>query len=314
MSVRIGIGFGGWPFPDADPQHLWRYVDACEELDVDSLWLSDRIVSSTLNMEPIVALSFIAGRTEKLKVGTSVLAVPLRNPTILAKEIATLDFLSGGRSLPAIGLGTEDETEYEACGTKRSVRVSRTEEAVEVMRLLWKEDNVTYHGKHFTLNNVTIQPKPVFPPDGLPPIWIGGRSEAAMRRTARIGDGWLVSQATPEEVGEGVKKIKTWADEYGNDIEDDHYGALFAFCFADSREEAERIAAPYMLRRREDVDYNSFSAFGRPEDFIELVDRFVEAGADKFVVRPACPPEMMQEQLEILGREIVPRYHPVSDV
>jgi len=314
MAIRIGIGFGGWPFPDDDPAHLWRYVDTCEALDIDSLWLSDRIVSSRLNVEPIVALSFVAARTRKLKVGTSVLALPLRNPVVLAKEIATLDFLSGGRTLPAIGIGTEDETEYEACGTTRSVRVSRTEEAVQVMRQLWTQDNVTFHGQHFTLNNVTVQPKPVFSPDGLPPIWIGGRSKAAMRRTARIGDGWLVSQATPEEVKVGIEKIKAWAEAYGHNIEADHYGTLFSFCFADSREQAERLAAPYMLRRRPDVDYSTFSAFGGPEDFVELMERYVDAGAEKFVARPACPPELMQEQLEILGREIISRYQRMNSV
>lgn len=312
MSVKIGVGFGGWPFPGKNPEHLWRYVDTCEEMDIDSIWLSDRIVSSALNMEPVVALSFIAARTRKLKFGTSVLALPLRNPTVLAKEIATLDFLSGGRTLPAVGLGTEDAAEYEACGTRRSHRVGRTEEAIQVMRLLWSQDNVTFHGKHFTLNNVSLQPKPVFPPDGKPPIWIGGRSEAALQRTARLGDGWLVSQAPPEEVGEGVQKIKAWAKEYGNDIEEDHYGALFSFCFADTPGEAEKLAAPYMLRRRPDVHWRDLSAFGKPEEMIKLIDRYIDAGAAKFVARPACPPEMMLQQLEILGREIVPRYHKIA--
>ena len=133
-------------------------------------------------------------------------------------------------------MATEDATEYEACGTTRRRRVSRTEEAIEVMRLLWKEDNVTFHGQHFTLNNVTVQPKPVFPPDGMPPIWIGGRSEPALRRTARIGDGWLVSQATPDEVKDGVDKISTWAVEYDNDIEEDHYGVLTSFFIDDDAE------------------------------------------------------------------------------
>ena len=310
MSVKIGIGFGGWPFHEKDPDLLWEYVDACETLDIDSLWLSDRIVSETMNMEPMIALSFIAARTTKLKFGTSVLALPLRNPTVLAKEIATLDFLSGGRSLPAVGLGTEEEREYEACGTRRSQRVGRTEEAVHVMRRLWSEDNVTFHGRYFTLNDVSVQPKPV--QKDLPPMWIGGRTEAALRRTARIGDGWLVSQATPGEVKDGVEKIKTWAAEYENDIEDDHYGALFSFSIADTGEEARKQAEPYMLRRRTDVDYEAFSAFGTPDDVGHLIDRYIEGGATKFVARPACPPEMMQEQLEILGREVVPRYHKPS--
>ncbi len=309
MSIKIGVGFGGWPFPEDDPELLWRYTDTCEELDIDSIWLSDRVVSESLNMEVVVAMSFIAARTKKLKFGTSVFALPLRHPTVLAKEVATLDFLSGGRTLPAVGLGADDLAEYEACGTVKSQRVSRTEEAIKVMRLLWSEDEVTFHGKHFTLNNVTIQPKPVFPPDGMPPIWIGGRSDAAIRRTARIGDGWLVSQATPSEVKSGIAHIKQLAIEHGNEIEDDHYGVLFSVCFADTPQQAEKLAAPYMLRRREDVDWKEFSAFGTPEQVRSVIDQYLDAGMGKFVVRPACPPEMTQEQLEILGTEVVPHYH-----
>jgi probable F420-dependent oxidoreductase len=314
MSIKIGVGLGGWPFSEPDPDLLWRYTDTCEELGVDSIWFSDRVVGPALNMEVIVAMSFIAGRTKKLKFGTSVIALPLRNPTVLAKEIATLDFLSGGRTLPAVGLGADDLAEYEACGTVRRQRVSRTEEAIEVMRKLWSQDHVTHHGKHFTLNDVTIQPKPVFPPNGMPPIWIGGRSEPALRRTARIGDGWLVSQATPDEVGEGVKKIKELAQEYNNDIEDDHYGTLFSVCFADTAEEGERLAEPYMARRREDRHWREFSAFGTPEQVREVIDRYIEAGAAKFVIRPACAPELIQEQLEILGSEVVPYYHEAASV
>ena len=159
----------GWPFPDGDPKHLKNYVSEMESLDIDSLWFTDRIVSPLLSLESVVAMSFVAAWTERLKIGTSVIALPLRNPTVLSKEIATIDFLSGGRCLPAVGLGTENELEYEACGTKKKTRVSRTEEAIEIMRLLWSEDDITYHGKHFTLNGVTVTPKPIqknLPPYG----------------------------------------------------------------------------------------------------------------------------------------------------
>ena len=310
MAIRIGVGFGGWPFESPDPHHLWDYVERAEALDVDSIWLSDRIVSSVLSMEPVVALSFIAGRTTKLKFGTSVLALPLRNPTVLAKEIATLDFLSKGRALPAVGLGTDDAGEFEACGSSRSQRAGRTDEAIEVMRLLWSQDDVTFHGRYFTLNNVTVEPKPV--QEELPPLWIGGRSEPALRRVARIGDGWLVSQATPGEVADGITYINDHAAEHDREIDDDHFGALFSFCIADTQEEAERIAAPYLLRRRSDVDVGELGAFGTPDQLSGLIDRFVQAGATKFVARPACPPEMMTQQLEVLAREVVPAYHSVA--
>ena len=111
--------------------------------------------------------------------------------------------------LPAVGLGTEDDREFEACGSLRSERAGRTDEAIEVMRKLWSEDDVTYHGQFFTLNEVSVQPKPV--QEELPPIWIGGRTGAAMRRVARLGDGWLVSQASPDEVRTGIEKINAWA-------------------------------------------------------------------------------------------------------
>ena len=307
MAVRIGVGLGGWPFPHPDPELLWRYVETAERLGVDSIWLTDRIVSGELNMEPLVALSFIAARTTRLKFGTSVLALPLRNPTVLAKEVATLDFLSGGRTLPAIGLGTESDREYEACGSSRGDRAGRTDEAILILRRLWSEDEVVFEGEHFQLHGVTVQPKPV--QEALPPIWIGGRSAAAIRRVARLGDGWLVSQATPAEVCAGIGRIRDLTASHGREIEDDHYGALFGYCIADSAREARTMAEPYLMRRRDDVDVGDISAFGTPDEVRALVDAYVQAGATKFVARPVCPPDRTLDQLELLGSEVVPHYH-----
>ena len=99
-----------------------------------------------------------------------------------------------------------------------------------------------------------------------------------------------MSQATPGEVAAGVSQIKAMAPEFGNEIEDDHYGALFSFCIADSYDEARATAEPYMLRRRTDVDYDGFSAFGTVDRIRDLIDSYIDAGATKFVARPACPP------------------------
>ena len=307
MAIRIGVGLGGWPFPHPDPDLLWQYVETAERLGIDSIWLTDRVVSRQLSMEPLVALSFIAARTTKLKFGTSVLALPLRNPTVLAKEIATLDFLSGGRSLPAIGLGTENDREYEACGSSRADRAGRTDEAITIMRRLWSEDEVTFEGEHFQLHGVSVQPKPV--QKELPPIWIGGRTAAAIRRVARLGDGWLVSQATPAEVRRGIGRIREMAEGHGREIEDDHYGALFSYCIADGAEQARALAEPYLLRRREDVEIGELAAFGTARHVRALLDAFIEAGATKFVLRPACPPDQTLDQLKLLASEVVPHYH-----
>ena len=306
-KVRIGIALSGWPFPEPDPHLLWDYAERMEYLDIDSIWFTDRIVSPAFTLETVVAMSFIASRTTKLKFGTSVMALPLRNPTVLAKELATIDFLSEGRCLPAVGLGTEDEIEYEACGTEKRVRVSRTEEAVHLIRRLWSEDNVTHKGKHFSLRNVTVQPKPV--QKNLPPIWFGGRSEPALRRTAKLGDGWLASQSTATEVATGVATIKSLANNYGNHIEEDHYGVLLNYCLAGTRVDAIKLSLPFLNNQRQDIPLHQINALGPPEVLISMLEKYIGAGATKFVLRPVCPEKMTLEQLNYLGREIIPLFH-----
>ena len=201
MKVRIGIQLGQWPSRDIRPEAVLDLVDYFEALDVDSIWVSDRLVSSALTLEPITFLSYIAGRLRKMKFGTSTLVLPTRNPIVLAKELATLDFLSQGRLFPAIGLGGEESKDLQAVGVSKKERAGRTDEMIMLMRRLWTEENVTFAGKYFSVEDATIMPRP-WQKKG-PPIWIGGRSEAALRRTGRLGDGWLVSSVSAERSGPG---------------------------------------------------------------------------------------------------------------
>lgn len=305
MGIGIGIGLSGWPFGAADPAAFWEAVDLVEDLSIDSLWLSDRVVSAALSLEPVVALSCVAARTHKLKIGTSVMALPLRNPTVLAKELATLDFLSEGRLLLAIGLGRDDDTELQACGIHRSERAGRTEEMVHLLRALWSGNDVSSDGKYYQLKNVTVQPKPTQVP---PPIWVGGRTGRAFRRTARLADGWLGSQMSPEESGAAVAQIKKYATDYGRRIDDDHFGVLFNFCFARTPTEAAQLAAPHALQNRTDVEFVETSALGSVQDISAIIQRYIDAGVSKFVARAACPPEAILDQLKRLGTEVIPRF------
>ena len=305
MGIGIGIGFSGWPFGETNPEAFWSAVDLAESLAIDSLWLSDRVVSDALSLEPVVALSWVAARTRKMKFGTSVLALPLRNPTVLAKELATLDFLSGGRLLLAVGLGRDDDIELQACGIHRSERAGRTEEMVHLLRALWSENGVSAEGKYYQFRDVTIAPKPA---QANPPIWVGGRSGPAFRRTARLADGWLGSQMTAGEVGSAIARIRQYTADYGRRIDDDHFGVLFNFCFAEDAAEAARIARPYALRNRTDVDFAETSALGTAQDITAAIQRFIDAGASKFVARPACPPDAIHDQLKRLGTEVIPRF------
>jgi probable F420-dependent oxidoreductase len=249
----------------------------------------------------------IAAYSDTLKFGTSVLALPLRNPVLLAKELATLDYLSKGRLLPAVGLGQEDPVEYQACGVAKAGRGKRADEAIRVIRRLWEEERVTHRGRFFTLEDVSIVPKPVQKPS--PPIWIGGKSKAAQRRTGRLGDGWLVSQATPAEINEGKKLIFQTAAEHNRTVDEDHIGTMLGFYVASSPEKAADAASEHVFTQRPNVPFQQYCALGTPETIAKLIQDYVDAGASKFVARPMCGAQEAQEQLELFGRHVLPAFH-----
>ena len=302
MKVRVGIALGQWPNKDIHPAAIVDLVDALETLDVDSLWVSDRLVSSALLLEPITFLSYVAGRTRKLKFGTSTLVLPTRNPIVLAKELATLDFLSQGRLFPAIGLGGDESKDLQAIGVSKKERAARTDEMIVLMRRLWTEEKVTFQGKFFAVEDVTIMPRPR-QKNGLP-IWIGGRSEAALRRTGRLGDGWLVSSVSPTEVEAGIKSIRAYAAEADRQVPKDHYGVLIPFYFSASAENA-MAGAERAIRPRADMPTSEFTAFGTADQIRDKVQAYIAAGASKFIMRPCGPFAGWREQLKMLAREVI---------
>ncbi len=307
MKVRVGFAPGQFPSESKGQPLLRRLVEMGDELGYDSIWLSDRIIGDRFPLEPVVAMSMVAGYSDTLKFGTSVIALPMRNPVVLAKELATLDYLSNGRLLPAIGIGQEDPADYEASGITKDGRGRRSDEAVEVMRRLWAEDKVTHEGEFYSFHDVSIFPKPIQKPG--PPIWVGGRSKAAQRRTGRVGDGWLVSQATPEEVCRGVELIFETAAEYDRTVDEDHIGSMLGFCIAPTEAEAEVTAAPYLTRQRPETPMAEYCGLGPPDSIARMISKYLAAGASKFVVRPMCPSEQAVEQLELFGREVLPLFH-----
>jgi probable F420-dependent oxidoreductase len=302
MNVRIGIALGQWPSKDIQPEAILDLVEYFERLDIDSLWMSDRLVSAALIFEPITFLSYIAGRLSKMKFGTSTLVLPTRNPVVLAKELATLDFLSHGRLFPAFGLGGDESKDLSAVGVSRKERAARADEMITLMRRLWTEENVTFEGKFYSVKEVTITPSP-WQKNGLP-IWIGGRSQAAMRRTGRLGDGWLVSSVSPEEVEAGIKTIRAYAAEAGREIPEDHYGVLIPFCFAANGERAFEIAER-SIRPRDDLPTSAFTALGSPDEVRAKVQSYIRAGATKFVMRPCGPFEGWRAQVALLAKEVI---------
>ncbi|MGH7772872.1 MAG: LLM class flavin-dependent oxidoreductase [Candidatus Binatia bacterium] len=302
MKIRIGIGLGRWPFKEKRPEVFLDFIDCCESLDIDSLWLSDRVVSPVMTLEPVTFMAYMASRMRNMKFGTSALVLPTRNPVILAKQLATLDFLSQGRLLLVVGLGSDESKDFEAVGIRKEERGKRTDEAIVLMRKLWTEENVTFDGKFHSVRELTILPRP-YQKAG-PPIWVGGRSQAALRRAGHLSDGWLVSSATSQEMDEGIETIRRYAAEAGREVPEDHYGVLIPFFFASSPEKALDIAEP-SIRFRSDISPVEYCALGTPEQVRRMLRKYMDAGASKFVMRPCGPGESWYEQVEILAKEVI---------
>jgi len=176
-----------------------------------------------------------------------------------------------------------------------------------VIRRLWAEDEVSFQGEFFKLDRVTIFPKPWQTP---PPIWIGGKSDAAMKRTARVGDGWIPSFITPEEFRTGVERVQTLAVAAGREVPEDHFGALINYAIADSRDAAFAMAEPFVPRGRvDDAVMRQCTAFGPPDVLMAKIEEYVKGGGSKFIVRPLCPSDRMLEQLAIVAERVAPEYH-----
>jgi probable F420-dependent oxidoreductase len=307
IKYRVGIMPGPWPPGREGGQFLFDLADFCEKSDIDSIWLSDRLSSPVPVPEVMTSLAAIAARTQKLKFGPSVLVLPYRTPVVAAKEMATIDWLSRGRLFPAVGVGVELPREFDASGVPFKERGRRTDEAIRVMRLLWTEDEVSYQGEFFKLDRVTIFPKPWQTP---PPIWIGGKSEAAQRRTARLGDGWIPSFITPEEFRVGVSKVQELAAAEKREVPEDHFGTLINYTVAASEAEAFAMAQPYVPRGRVDeATMRACTAFGPVGVLASRIEEYAKGGGSKFILRPLCPPERMLEQLALAAEQVIPEYH-----
>jgi len=305
MSVRIGLGIANFPF--ADHRGFWRWVDRCEDGEIDSVWQTDRLIGPQPFLESMSTMAAIAGGTERLKFGMNVVVVPFRDPLVLAKECATIDFLSGGRMLPAWGVGGPVAPEFRATSRPMKGRGALADEALGLMVRLWAGETVTHQGEHYQYEDAVIAPLPVQDPL---PLWIGGDSKAAIRRTATIGTGWLGGLHNPRQVERVVSAIKEATAAAGRSIDPDHYGAAFAYRFGSVDDAPVQRLADGFRRRLPDVDPETYFAVGDAETIRARVAEYVAAGASKFVLRPiADGDEEMLTQTQRLIDEVVPLVH-----
>src|SRR5689334_5259611 len=302
MTIAVGVGLMEFPFRDA--AHYWSWVDLCEAGGVDSLWQTDRVVSREPILECMSVMAALAGRTRRLKFGVNVVSLALRDPVLLAKQCATIDMLSEGRLLPAFGIGSPLAPEWQTLGIDTKTRGRKTDECLDIIRRLWREESVDFNGSFYQLKGVTISPKPVQPDL---PMWIGGSTEAAIRRTARIGTGWQAGGDPPAEAGRVVAAIKAAAKEAGRSIDEDHYGAGFAFHFG-SQDAPVVARAMDAYAKRTGRDATHAFAIGDADAILARIAEYVDAGVSKFILRPlGGDDDALLAQTRQLIEQVLPR-------
>ena len=296
MKIRIAFSLGTGGMSGDGMEGFGRLVDDLERLGFDSLWLSERITGPA--PDPLAAMAFAAGRTTKLKFGTSVLVLPGRNPMLLAKELATIDRLSNGRLLPAVGLGAPDPMEHQAFGIQREERAALFDEMLPLMRRLWTEDSVDHDGPRFHLKAASVLPKPVQQPLD---IWLGGIAPSELRRVGRLGDGWLPSFVTPDDAAEKRPLVEEAAAAAGREMDPEHWGALIIYSTNGLNDRLARV----IEARRPGLDPSELVPSGY-DALRAQCERFIERGFSKLVVLPAFAVTDWTAELERLAETVLP--------
>ena len=305
-TIKMGIGFGGWRLGTPSAATIFELIDKADAWGIDSIWLSDHIIDAGAHpeLDTPSMLAAIAARTTRLKMGPSVLLLPLRHPVVAAKTFATLDYLAPGRVICAVGLGSNPK-EFGALGTTIEHRAGKLDEGIVLMRKLWSESHVTFTGKYYQVEDVTVEPKPA---RGHIDLWVGGRTEYALKRVARLGDGWFASRVTPQQYREGRGKIAEFAQQYNRDATDIEAGAI-VFCNVAERSQDAHAEADRFFQNMADREHvQQYWPIGSPQECCEKLARYIEAGLTKFVLWPACPPSDLIAQVDRFAHQLLPEF------
>ena len=290
------------------------------------------------NLQSIPLLARLAAESGSMSLVLSVVLLPLYNPALLAEDVASLDVISEGRVVFGVGLGYRD-VEYQAAGIRRAERIPRFEEALTLIRRLWTEDDVTFHGRHFNLDHATCTIRPVQRPH--PPIWVAANNDSAIRRAGRLRCAWLVNpHATTETLIRQTalyREALAAAGQKGDSAGDPEFPIIKELHVADTHEESLTVARPYLEKK-----YQAYADWGQDKElpgdesfrvsFDELAkDRFILGGVDEvveqidaqhrrlgvdhFIFRiwwPGMPVEHAYRVVELLGAHVLPKFRSTS--
>jgi alkanesulfonate monooxygenase SsuD/methylene tetrahydromethanopterin reductase-like flavin-dependent oxidoreductase (luciferase family) len=270
-----------------------------EELSFDYIGSPEHVVFRRPSLNAALALAVAAGATEQIRLISAMTVLPLYPAALAAKLISLLDVASNGRLDLGVGVGGDYPPEFDACGVPLAERAPRTDEALEVLRRLFTEDDVTFQGRFTTLTDVTIEPKPVQKP--MPPIWIGGRSAGARRRAAKYG-AWLPYLYSASALRRGVDEVRELCDG------EPRIGVLVSLTVYQDDAKARRVAADFASRSygHDFTPYlDKLLVAGDPARCIERLTEYVQAGAELVLAQITCEKEDRSEMLRCFGEDIL---------
>ncbi|MFQ5913834.1 MAG: LLM class flavin-dependent oxidoreductase [Nitrospinota bacterium] len=327
MQFGIRIPSIAWPkLTHERAGGLRDYVQRCEDLGFDACWVIDHYLKTPLIyavswLEPMTTLAFVAGCTKTIKIGTAILVLPFRNPVLLAKEVATLDYLSGGRYVFGVGAGW-DPKEYETLHVKISERGRRTDEVLAAARKLLTEGRVSFQGKFYSFEDVDFDPLP----PKMPEVWVAGGAathapgapesnviQPTVLRRILQADAWIVrsSGSGAEDIREDYEIVKQYLRDNGRDPGTLKYVASqFLHLVEDSSREkclgTQKNRFQVMMGKHRGLDHLMASyLFGTIEDVYKRIDQYVELGTQYMILNPITD-EI--DQLDLIKKHIVEKY------
>ena len=305
QSNKAGVKFGILlPTREAvmsgrsDPSLLYQLAERAETLGFHSIWVGDSLTARP-RIDALTTLAAVGARTSRVRLGTAIFLAALRHPVLLAYQLASLDWMTGGRIDLGMGFGRRGELsqehEFKTLGLDPAARMKMSEEAVHIMRRLWRENDVAYEGAFTRFDHVTIEPKPAQP--GGVPIWMASNDvEAGLRRVGRMGDAWMNNIKDPETYRICWAKIRGYAAEAGRDPDGIQPGAYFTIAAGDKDAvvEGERFLAEYYNRTYEAIVKAALCITGSWEEVLDRLAAFIDAGARTIVLRFATRDQLAQ--------------------
>lgn len=310
-EVRFGVALKNFTaYPDEPSiDDIIAFATRAEALGFESAWVWDHILLGSKRpfpyLESLATLTALAMRTQRLRLGTGVLVLPLRNPVVLAKVLTSLDHISKGRLILGLAAGWY-EREFEACGVPFKERGKIFVRNLEVLKRFWTEDQVNGAANGYVFNRSVMLPKPFQRPR--PPMLFGGYVDAVLRRIARHGDGWLTYFYTPESFRKTWARIRSLTEEAGRDPAGLQNVSQLPIYVAPTFEEADRGIRDFIARYFDVAPWSESTADssirGTPDQCVEQLAAHIAVGVEHIVLVPC---DYRLDQLDVIGKEVLPR-------